>query len=117
MKTIGNHEYDDGVDYLARFIKTLSFPVVSSNVELADALPLKDAGVKPYHIFPQHQLGVIGYITNTTQDISIGAKGIRFYNPVDVVQRHVNELRSMGIKRIICVSHNGYEDDKYLAAK
>lgn len=117
LKTIGNHEYDTGVEYLGSFIKNLTFPVVSSNVELDDVLPLKVAGVKPYHIFPEYKLGVIGYITNTTQDISPQARGIRFYNPVGIVQHHVDELKSMGINRIVCVSHNGYEDDKYLAAK
>jgi 2',3'-cyclic-nucleotide 2'-phosphodiesterase (5'-nucleotidase family) len=28
----------------------------------------------------------------------------------------VDELNEQGIFRIVCVSHNGYEDDKYLAS-
>lgn len=67
-------------------METLGFPVVSANIELQDTPSLKAAGVKPYHIFPEYRLGVIGYISNTTADLSLGSKGIRFYNPADVVQ-------------------------------
>jgi 5'-nucleotidase len=73
--------------------------------------------VKPYVIFEDYQLGVIGFITNGTAGLTPGAANIRFYNPVVPVQRYVDELHSLGIKRIICVSHNGYNDDKYLAEK
>ena len=110
-----SHEFDEGEEYLGKFIKTLNFPVVSSNIEMADAPNIKAAGVKPYHIFEEYQLGVIGYISNTTQDLSGGSKNIKFYNPADVVQKYVKELHSKGIKRIVCVSHNGYFDDIYLA--
>lgn len=36
-------------------------------------------------------------------------------SPVGIVQRYIQQIHEMGIKRIICVSHNGYIDDKYLA--
>ncbi|EGF77480.1 hypothetical protein BATDEDRAFT_36043 [Batrachochytrium dendrobatidis JAM81] len=113
---IGNHEFDKGVNYLASFIKTLRFPALSSNIELRTAPALKNAGVKPYIVINKLSVGIIGYITNTTSDITTGSKNITFYDPVGPVQRHVNELRGYGIKRVICVSHNGYLADKYLAA-
>ncbi len=102
---------------MASFVSNVSFPVVSSNINFNEAVHLKKANVKPYHIFPKYRLAVIGYITNSTRESSIGAKHITFYNPVDVVQHYVDELHAMGVKRIVCVSHNGYEHDKYLAAK
>lgn len=77
--SLGNHEFDNGKEDLARFIQNLSFPMISSNMELDDAPALKEAGLKPYTIFPQYRLAVIGFITNTTSEVSIAAKDIRFY--------------------------------------
>lgn len=75
-----------GESYLGEFVSSLNFPVVSSNIEMNDTPSLLAAGVKPYHIFPEYRLGVIGYISNTTADLSLGSRNIRFYNPADVVQ-------------------------------
>lgn len=101
---------------MGKFLRSLQFPIVSSNIDLSDAKDLVGV-VKPYHIFEKYGLGVIGFITNGTAGLTLGAKDIRFYDPVDVVQRYIDELHSLGIKRIVCVSHNGYNDDKYLAEK
>ncbi|TPX59293.1 hypothetical protein SpCBS45565_g07774 [Spizellomyces sp. 'palustris'] len=112
---IGNHEFDKGVEYAGTFFKNLTFPVISSNIDLQTAPKLAEAGVKPYIVLKEYGVGIIGYITNTTSQITTGAKGIVFRNPVPVVQKYVDELQSQGIKRIICLSHNGYAQDKYLA--
>ncbi|KAI9101810.1 Metallo-dependent phosphatase-like protein [Phlyctochytrium arcticum] len=112
---IGNHEFDNGLDFAATFFKNLTFPVVSSNIDLTTAPQLKEAGVKPYTILKDYGVGIIGYITNTTASITTGAKDVTFYNPVPVVQKYVDELHAQGIRRIICVSHNGYDQDQYLA--
>ncbi|KAK9767358.1 hypothetical protein K7432_002934 [Basidiobolus ranarum] len=116
LMTVGNHEFDDGPNHLAQFIKKLKFPVVSSNLD-ARKEPAFNKAIKPYHIFPKHSLGVIGYITNTTASIAIKASNITFYDPAPRVQKYVNELRKKGIKKIICVSHNGYQEDIDLAKR
>jgi 2',3'-cyclic-nucleotide 2'-phosphodiesterase (5'-nucleotidase family) len=38
-----------------------------------------------------------------------------FNNPIGPVQKAINELHGKGINRIVCLSHNGYFDDQYLA--
>ncbi|KAI9008090.1 Metallo-dependent phosphatase-like protein [Gaertneriomyces semiglobifer] len=113
--SLGNHEFDKGVDTLVEFVKELDFPVVNSNIDMSTAPALSDAGVKPYTILEEYGVGVIGYITNTTASITTGAKDIVFRNPAPVVQEYIDELHAKGIKRIICVSHNGYDHDQYLA--
>ena len=45
----------------------------------------------------------------------MGASKIHFTNPVGPVQQYVDELHAQGIYRIICLSHNGYFEDQYLA--
>ncbi|KAJ3033011.1 hypothetical protein HDV00_006856 [Rhizophlyctis rosea] len=114
VMAIGNHEFDNGEEYLYEFLSNLTFPVLSSNIDLADTKYIKNV-VKPYTVIEKYGLGIIGFITNTTADITLGALGVEFFNPVHNVTRYVEELHAMGIKRIMGVSHNGYEHDKYLA--
>ncbi|KAK9768199.1 hypothetical protein K7432_001335 [Basidiobolus ranarum] len=116
LMTVGNHEFDDGPDHLAKFIKQLNFPVVSSNID-ARKEPTFNKAVRPYHIFRKHNLGVIGYLTNTTAAIAPKASNITFFDPAPYVQKYVNELRRKGVKKIICVSHNGYQEDLDLARR
>ncbi|KAJ3319655.1 hypothetical protein HDV06_006148 [Boothiomyces sp. JEL0866] len=117
--SIGNHEFDRGTQYLTTFIKNLTFPVLSSNIDFSssNAMDLFHAGLQPYTIIEKHKLGIIGYITKTTNSISSHeeVKNTRFMDPVAPVQKLVEELQSKGIKKIICVSHNGYWDDQELA--
>ena len=100
---------------MGEFIKNLSFPVINSNIELGTAPALAKAGVRPYAIFPKYNLGIIGFITNTTGFITKAASDVIFNNPIGPVQKAINELHSKGINRIVCLSHNGYFDDQYLA--
>ena len=58
--TIGNHEFDFGMDNMARLFKMADFPVVCANYNLDDT-PLKDI-VKPYVILERYglKIGVFG---------------------------------------------------------
>jgi 5'-nucleotidase len=116
---IGNHEFDNGVDVLGQFIKNLTFPALSSNIDLSSSPVLREAGLKPYIILEKYKLGIVGYITKTTPDIvsKAGLKGTKFMDPIETVQKSIDELHAKGIKRIICVSHNGYRDDQLLASR
>ncbi len=40
-----------------------------------------------------------------------------FTDPIPAVQKCVDELEAKGIKRILALSHHGYENDKVLAAQ
>lgn len=116
LMTVGNHEFDDGPAHLAKFFKKLNFPVVSANMITTKRDPLHKI-VKPYHLFPEKKLAVIGYITNTTGFISNAGPTIKFLDTVPTVQRYVDMLRKKGYKKIIAVSHNGYEEDQDVARR
>ncbi|RKP06215.1 Metallo-dependent phosphatase-like protein, partial [Thamnocephalis sphaerospora] len=116
LMTIGNHEFDDGPEHLAKFFRKLQFPVVCANADFSREESLRPI-VKPYHYFPKHDLAVIGYITNTTKFISSPGPNIEFYDPAPPVQKVIDEIKAKGIKRIFAVSHNGYREDMDLAAR
>jgi 2',3'-cyclic-nucleotide 2'-phosphodiesterase (5'-nucleotidase family) len=116
LMTIGNHEFDDGPQHLAKFLSKLNFPAVCANVDFSKEKEL-NAIVKPYHYFPKYDLAVIGYIAKDTSFTSAAGPNIRFYDPIPMVQKLVDEIRAKGIKRVFALSHIGYHEDLELAAK
>ncbi|KAF9180734.1 hypothetical protein BGZ51_005922 [Haplosporangium sp. Z 767] len=115
LGTIGNHEWDNGPDNLGAYWPKLKFPIVCANVDFSKN-PELGRWVKPYHIFEDLGVAIIGYITNTTGDISNAGPTISFTDPIPAVQKYVDELEAKGIKRILGLSHNGYGPDMELAA-
>ncbi|PPQ73573.1 hypothetical protein CVT24_007459 [Panaeolus cyanescens] len=113
--TLGNHEFDDGDDLLANFIRKLNFPVISSNVhsknrKLANSLI-------PYKIFPKHKLAVIAVTTEDTAVISNPSNLTTFEDPIVAAKRTVKFIKTFhrNVERIIAITHIGYDRDIELA--
>ncbi|KAJ2820130.1 hypothetical protein FBU31_005316 [Coemansia sp. 'formosensis'] len=113
---IGNHEFDDGPGLLARFFGKLNFPAICANIDMTRNPDLARV-VRPYIIIDKYQLGIIGFITNTTGSISSAGPTVSFTDAAPAVNRYVRELRMKDITRIIAVSHNGYHEDMDVAAR
>ncbi|KAI8602542.1 Metallo-dependent phosphatase-like protein [Dissophora ornata] len=116
LSTVGNHEWDDGPGVVASFWQKLNMPVVCANIDFSKHPDLANL-VKPYHIFEDLGVAIIGYITPTTGDISNSGPTISFTDPIVAVQQYIDELQGKGFKRILALSHNGYASDMDLAAK
>lgn len=112
--TLGNHEFDGGDEPLGDFLKNLTFPIISANI-VSDNEKLNST-IKPYHIFEEYQLAVIGVTTETTSGISNPGDGTKFTDAIAAVQASIDEIRSTtNITRIAAITHIGYEVDKRLA--
>ncbi|GAP92775.1 putative 5 -nucleotidase [Rosellinia necatrix] len=112
--TLGNHEWDGGDDMLGDFLKNLTFPIVSANV-VSDNEKLNST-IKPYHIFEEYGLAVIGVTTETVPSISSPGKGTTFTDVAAAVQASIDEIRATtDVRRIAAITHIGYEEDKKLA--
>ncbi|KAI0403361.1 Metallo-dependent phosphatase-like protein [Xylaria palmicola] len=112
--TLGNHEWDAGDDKLGDFLKNLTFPIVSANV-VSDNEKLNST-IKPYHIFEDYGLAIIGVTTETVPSISSPGKGTTFTDVVAAVQGAIDEIKATtNITRIAAITHIGYEEDKRLA--
>lgn len=112
--TLGNHEWDGGDDNLGRFLKNLTFPIVSCNVKSTQ----KDLNetIKNYHIFEKYDLAVIGATTETTPSIANVGKGTTFLDPIPEIQKTIYEIRNTTkVKRIVALTHLGYDVDQKLA--
>jgi 5'-nucleotidase len=65
----------------------------------------------------KYKLGIVGFITNTTASIIANGDKLKcsILDPIVTVQNSIDILKGQGINRIIGLSHNGYEDDIYVA--
>ena len=112
--TLGNHEFDNGMEVLAGRLKQLNCPVVCANYDFS-ATPLADV-VKPYTIVKRagKKIGIIGVLTDvsTVVDKSLN-KGLEFQNPIPIVQKYADYLRNeKGCDLIICLTHLGDKGSK-----
>lgn len=94
----------------------MTFPIVCANIVTNNTALNKT--INPYHIFPQHNLAVIGVTTDTTPSISQPGPGTTFTDPIETMQSTVNKIYAeTNVTRIIAMTHIGYEVDKEMAQK
>jgi 5'-nucleotidase len=116
IMTLGNHEWDGGDEELGLFLNNLTYPVVSANVK-SEYENLRD-NIKPYHIFEEYGIAVIGATTETTPSISSVGELTTFLDPIPAIQNAVYEIRNTtDIKRIVALTHLGYDVDQRVAAE
>lgn len=116
--TIGNHEFDFGMDNMARLFKMAKFPVVCANYN-QDATPLKDI-VKPYVILEKYglKIGVFGLGAKPEGLIQANkCEGVIYENPIEVSNKIAALLKKKGCDVIVCLSHLGIQMDERLVAK
>lgn len=112
--TLGNHEFDLGDKALGAFLENITIPVISANIHSTD--PILNKTIKPYKIFDEYQLAVVGVTTDTTPSISSPGEGTTFDDPIKAVQNTVDHIRATtNIKRIAAITHIGYDEDQRLA--
>jgi 5'-nucleotidase len=115
--TLGNHEFDYGLEVLAKGIRMADFPIVSSNYDFSET-PL--AGMtKPYLILKKGKLriGVIGINIQPKGLIAeANYKGLKFLDPEETANELAEKLRrEHKCDMIVCLSHLGYQADLRLA--
>ena len=121
--TLGNHEFNYGLDYLKRVIDTAGMPIVNANV----VDPKTGAYVyDPYKIISKTFVDKTGRKTT----IKIGVTGIvppqilswdkanlegkiQVNDSVEAIQKIIPEMRKAGADITLVLSHSGIGDDKY----
>ncbi|KAF2623506.1 Metallo-dependent phosphatase [Macroventuria anomochaeta] len=112
--TLGNHEFDGGDEELGQFLENLTFPIISANIHSQNEKVNKS--VKPYHIFEEYGLALIGVTTDETPSIANPDETTVFSDVVEAVQGAIDEIKSTtNITRIAAITHIGYEKDQELA--
>jgi 2',3'-cyclic-nucleotide 2'-phosphodiesterase (5'-nucleotidase family) len=121
--TLGNHEFDEGVDEMKRLIfggeheatgdfGGADFPYVAANVvDEKTKRPI----LEPYVVQEVGgvKVGFIGVVYSDTPDIVIpsGVKGISFTDETEAINKYAVELKEKGIESIVVLAHNpAYSD-------
>lgn len=106
--TLGNHEFDNGLDTLAFILKKAKFPIVCANYDVIGT-PLEGI-VKPYTIIRRAglKIGIFGIGVNPVGLITEkNFSPIKYLNPYQAAEETANILRAKGCDIVICLSHQG----------
>lgn len=111
--TLGNHEFDNGIDQLAEILKHATFKIINSNYDVSKTA-LKNI-VQPYAIFKfkNFKVGVIGLGVNP-QGLIVPKNfdGIIYKDPIITANKYADFLRNRKkCDVIVCLSHLGFKYD------
>jgi 2',3'-cyclic-nucleotide 2'-phosphodiesterase (5'-nucleotidase family) len=107
--SVGNHEFDQGLDNLKALIATAQFPVLSANLLDSTGQPVDF--VKPYIILEVNGLrvAIIGLTTHATRSMSSPShlQGLQFGDEVQAATKAIAQARAEGAEFVIALSHLG----------
>jgi 5'-nucleotidase len=113
--TMGNHDFDEGVDNFGKQLKHADFPFLVANYDFSET---SLAGkVKAFEVFERAglRIGVFGLGIDPKGLIPEGLFGkVKFSEPLTVAKQMVSDLRDNQCDLIIVLSHLGhaYQDGK-----
>lgn len=122
--TIGNHEFDYGMDALKKCIDNLNSEVISCNVTYDGNGTNKLSSIKPYTIkkYGKYKVGYVGVTTphsltesNPNSFKENGEFVYHFSNPTpedfyNTVQSNIDEVNKKGVDYVILLTHLGYTE-------
>lgn len=111
LATIGNHDFDNGIEGLYAQLPNASFEFVSANYDFKNTV--LDGHVKPYKIFNKNgiKVGVFGLGVELDGLVDKrNSKETVYHDPVSVAQEMSKILKfNHQCDLIICLSHIGYQ--------
>ncbi|MCX2825626.1 bifunctional 2',3'-cyclic-nucleotide 2'-phosphodiesterase/3'-nucleotidase [Bacillus pseudomycoides] len=129
--SLGNHEFNYGLDYLKKATSKTQFPVINSNVYKYDGDDIEENDenyFKPYHIFDK----VVTDEAGKTQTVKIGVMGfvppqimgwdkanlegkVKAKDIVQTAEKLVPEMQAKGADIIVALAHSGVDQSGYNA--
>lgn len=109
--TIGNHEFDFGLENMARVFKRLNFPIVCANYRFHEYG--LDKIVKPYVILKRNGLKIGVFGLSPRLDGLVDHKNYRsteYLDPVKTAQEMADLLKKKHCDLVVCISHLGWEE-------
>ncbi|RRO13430.1 bifunctional metallophosphatase/5'-nucleotidase [Flavobacteriaceae bacterium 14752] len=109
--TIGNHEFDNGIDNITAQLQHAKFDLLNANYDLSNTS--LDGLVKPYQIYEVDgiSIGVFGLGIELEGLVSKNLYGeTKYINPIEIAQDQVKILKQdHQCDLVICLSHLGYQ--------
>jgi 5'-nucleotidase / UDP-sugar diphosphatase len=114
---VGNHEFDDGPDNLARFIDAAKFPVISGNTKVA-AVEASLAGRIAERVVLERggkRIAILSVLATDTDATSSPGANVSFADEIAYLREAVAAATAEGIDRIVLLSHVGLPRDMEIA--
>ena len=119
--TIGNHEFDFGLDNMVRIFRMAKFPIVCSNYDCTGTV--LEGVVKPYVTLKRGgvKIGVFALSPALKGLVFDGnCEGLTYLDPAETAQKYIDILRKQEkCDLVICISHLGwgstYSDEKMIS--
>ncbi len=117
--TLGNHDFDYGIDNLLKLIDATTIPVIASNV--TDSSGRLQQVVLRDHIIERggFRVGLIGILTPDAPNIIAPAVGkkLQVAPLADAVRKARDRLRQQGADLLVVLSHSGVDLERLLAGE
>lgn len=109
--TMGNHDFDNGLDGFLKALPNAKFPFITSNYDFSNTI--LDGKTEKYKIFKKDGIKVGLFGVGIELDGLVGKKQYqetKYLNPVEIAQHYADFLRKeKGCDLVICLSHIGYD--------
>lgn len=114
--TIGNHEFDHGINGILPFLIRIKWPVIAANINCTNE-PSLEKYIKKYVVIENcKKIGIIGYVLRTLNN-TVDTGNLIFLDEATTVNTIAADLKQQGINIIIALSHAGLNVDRIVAAK
>ena len=122
--TIGNHEFDFGLENMARVFKKANFPILCTNYDFTGTV--MEGITKPYIIIKRNgvKIGVFAVCPKMKGLVSDkNCVGVKYLDPAQVALETAAMLKKKEkCDVVICISHLGWnsnrgEDDQYMISR
>lgn len=113
--TIGNHEFDFGLDNMARLFRLAQYPIVCANYDVRGTV--LEGLVKEYTVLVRDgvRIGVFGLSPQLDGLVAKECYGnVKFIDPVSAARSVADKLRNEEhCDVVICLSHLGWKGEPY----
>ena len=118
--TVGNHEFDFGLENMARIFRMANFPIVCSNYDFTGTVV--EGTVKRYIVLKRNGIKIGVFALCPKMDGLVDLKkceGVKYLDPAKVANEMGDLLKNkLKCDLVICISHLGWEtkidDDRYM---
>lgn len=109
--TLGNHDFDNGIDGLVKQLPLANFPIINSNYDVRNTA--LEGKVLPYKIFEKGKIriGVLGVGIELDGLVPAALYGnVKYESPIDRANETAALLKNkLNCQLVICLSHLGYK--------
>lgn len=112
VATIGNHEFDFGLENMARIFRKAKFPIVCANYDFTGTVV--EGLVKPYVIIKRKgvRIGIFGLSPKLDGLVMASTcAGVRYSDPIKTANAVADKLKNEEkCDVVICLSHLGWDE-------